>query len=61
MQPGPGGLFTYGTARGVLIRNMALISFPETEKNCEIKLSYLFLRRSITETIKRTNVQGIFT
>ena len=40
MQPGPGRLFTYGTARGrgwgggggSLIRNMALISFPETTK-----------------------------
>ena len=39
MQPGPGRLFTYGTARGrggggggSLIRNMALISFPETAK-----------------------------
>ena len=37
MQHGPGRLFTYGTARGrggggSLIRNMALISFPETDK-----------------------------
>ena len=39
MQPGPGRLFTYGYRKragvgggGSLIRNMALISFPETAK-----------------------------